>query len=79
MTKMSDDDAVSDELVGDDGLHEEREQDVDQDLGEGYEIELFGVLEELVVVVAGDGLHDDAAESGDGEQDEFDEAERGEL
>ena len=34
---------------------------------------------ELIVVVAGDGLHDDAAEAGDGEQDEFDKAEGEEL
>ena len=70
----ADDDAVADELVGDDGLHEEREQGKDEDLREGDEVELLDVLEELVVVVAGDGLHDDAAEAGDCEQDEFDEA-----
>ncbi len=27
------------------------------------------------MVVAGDGLHDDAAEAGDGEEDQFDKAE----
>ena len=51
----------------------------DEDLREGDEVELLEVLEELVVVVAGDGLHEDAAEHGDGEQDEFDDDEGGEL
>ncbi len=75
----TDDDAVADELVGDDGLYEEREENEDEDLREGDDVELFEVLEELVVVVAGDGLHEDAAEGRDGEKDELDEAEGEEL
>ncbi len=58
----ADDDAVADELVGDHGLDEEGEENEDEDLREGNDVELFEVLEELVVVVAGDGLHEDAAE-----------------
>ena len=53
---------MADEFVGDDGLHEQRQQGEDQHLREGDDVELLGVLQELVVVVAGDGLHEDAAE-----------------
>ena len=66
---------MADELVGDHGLNEEREQGEREHLRERDHIEFLGVLRELIVVIAGDGLHDDAAQAGDGEQDEFDEAE----
>ena len=75
----ADHDAVAHELVRHDGLHEQCEQDEDEDLREGDEIELLEVLQQLVVVVAGDGLHDDADQHGDREQDELDDHDRREL
>ena len=69
----ADDDTVADELVGDDGLQKKREQGEDEHLGEGDHIELFGVLHELIVVIAGDGLHENATETGNRKQDELDE------
>ena len=70
-----DDDTVADELIGYHGLEEKREQGEGEHLGEGDHIELLGVLQKLVVVVAGDGLHEDATESGDGKQNELDKTE----
>ena len=48
-------------------------------LREGDEVQLLQILEQLVVVVSGDRLHDDAAEHDDGEQDEFDQDQGEEL
>jgi hypothetical protein len=73
------DDAVADELVRDDSLYEERHEAEDEYLGQDHQVEFLCILKELVVVVASNGLHDDATESGDGEHDDFDEAESGEL
>ena len=75
----ADHDAVAHKLVRDDGLDEEREKDEGEDLREGHDVELLEVLEEFVMVVAGDGLHDNADEHGDGEQDELDEDNGGEA
>jgi len=75
----SDHDAVADELVGDDGLHEEGHQRVDEDLGEGDEVELLEVLEELEVEVSLDGLGEDAADHDDRKQDELDDGKRAEF
>ncbi len=47
--------------------------------GKGDEVKLLEVLEQLVVVVSGDRLADDAAEQDDGQQEEFDEREGAEL
>src|SRR5580658_887892 len=50
--KDADDDAVTYELVGDDGLHEEGEQSKDHDLREDNQIKLFSVLNQLEMIVA---------------------------
>src|SRR6266566_5466996 len=75
----ADNDAVADELIGDYSLDKEREQDEGEDLRKGNEVELFDILEQLVVMVASDSLHEDAAEAGNCQQDELDETQSEEL
>ena len=75
----ADNNGVADEFIGDEGLDEERQEGVDHHLGEGDEEELLDVLEEVVVVEAGDGLHEDAADHAGGENHEGDEGEGGEF
>ena len=67
------DDSVADKFIGDYRLDKERKQDEGKDLREGNEVELFDILEQLIVMVAGDSLHEDAAEAGNRKQDKLDE------
>ena len=48
-------------------------------LRESDEVQLLQILEELVVVIARDGLHDDADQHGDGQQDDFHQRDGGEF
>ena len=57
----ADHNAVAHKLVRDHGLDEEGEKRESEHLREGHEVEFFEILQQLVMVVAGDGLHDDAA------------------
>ena len=75
----ADQDAVAHKLVRDDGLDEKCEKSEGEDLREGHDVEFLEVLQELVMVVAGDGLHDNADEHGEGEQDELDDDDGGEA
>src|SRR5258708_7755209 len=75
----SDDVAVTQELVRDHGLHEHGEQRKCQHLRQSNQEELFEVLKHFVVVVAVDGLHQHADQHGDGEQNDFDDGDGGEL
>ncbi len=75
----ADQDAVADKLVRHDGLDEEGKENEDEDLREGHNIELLEVLQEFVVVIAGDGLHHDADEHGESEENEFDDDDGGEA
>ena len=75
----TDDDSVADEFVADDGLNEESEEGEDEHLGIGDDEKFLEVLGDFEVVVAGEGLHEDAANHGDGEEDEFGDGEREEL
>ncbi len=67
----TDDDSVADEFVADYGLDEEGQKHEGQNLGIDDEEEFLEVLAEFVVVVAEDGLHEDAAGHGDEEEDDF--------
>ena len=51
--KESDQDAVADEFVRNDGLNEQGQKRISQNLREGYDIQLFEILRQLVVVVTG--------------------------
>src|SRR5205085_12006018 len=66
-------------FVRDDGLDKEREKSVGEDLREGHDIELLEILQELVMVVACDCLHDNADQHGDGEEDQLDHGDGGEA
>ena len=71
--KDANNDAVADKFIGDYGLDKEREQDKGEDLRKGNEVEFFDILEQLAMMVAGDSLHEDATEAGNGKQDKLDE------
>ena len=75
----ADHDGVAHKLVRDHGLDEESEEDEAEDLREGNKVEFLEVLEEFVMVVTGDGLHDNADEHGDGEKNELDDDDGGET
>ena len=75
----TDQDGVAHELVRDHGLDEECEKGEGEDLREGHDVEFLEVLQELVVVVTGDGLHHDADQHGEGEEDELDDDDGGEA
>jgi hypothetical protein len=77
--EAADDDGVPDELVLEDGLEEKRQKCEGEDLGEYDDVELFDVFEKLVVEVAGERLAEDAAYHHDGEKDELNDGESGEL
>src|SRR3982074_1130016 len=77
--KNADDDSVPDKFVGDYRLDKEREQDEGKDLGEGNEVKLFDILEQLVVMIASDSLHEDAAKAGNRKQNDLDETQSEEL
>src|SRR5579864_2737518 len=66
-------------LVRDYSLHKECEKNKGQDLREGHQIEFLEILEQLVVVIAGDGLHENAHEHGEREENEFDDDDGGEA
>src|ERR1700685_272659 len=70
---------MADALVRDHGLNEEGKQSEGKDLREGADVQLLEVLEELVMVVTGDGLHEDAYQHRGGEQDQFDDDNSGEA
>ena len=55
------DDAMPDKLVGHQRLDEHRQQSHCQHLRERDDVKFLGVLQQLVVVIAGDSLHQDAA------------------
>ena len=75
----ADHDAVTHKLIRDDGLDEEREKYECEDLREGNDVELLQILKELVMVIARDGLHQNADEHGDGEEDDLDDDNGGEA
>ena len=75
----SDEDRISQKFVRDHGLNEEREKNEGENLREGDDVEFLEVLQEFVVVVAGHRLHDDADESGEGEEDDLDDDDGGEA
>ena len=57
----ADNNAMADEFVGHNGLHKHSQQSKDQNLREGDDVELFEILQQVVVVVTGCSLHDDPA------------------
>ena len=67
----ADHDAVAHKLVRDHGLDEQCQKDEGEDLRESHDVEFLEILQELVMVVSGDGLHEDADQHGNGEQDAF--------
>ncbi len=72
-------DAVADKFIGDYSLDKQREQDEGKNLRKGNEVELFDILEQLIVMVAGNSLHEDAAEASDRKQDELNETQSEQL
>src|SRR5208283_1467005 len=75
----ADHDAVPHKLVRDHGLHKHRQQDKSQNLREGHKIKLFEILQQLVMVVTRDGLHQNADQHGHGEQYQFHDYDGGEA
>jgi len=53
-------------------LDEEGEKCEAQDLWEGHDVKFLEVLQEFVMIVAGNGLHEYADEHGHGEKGGFD-------
>ena len=72
----ADHNAVPYKFVGDHGLDEESEKDKGQDLWQGHYIEFLEILPQLVVVITGDGLHENAHDHGEPEQYQFDDDDR---
>ena len=60
----ADDDAMADEFVRDHGLHEHREHDEAENQRQGDEVQFLDVLPHFVVVVAGQGLHQNTDQNG---------------
>src|SRR6202044_740285 len=75
----ADHNAVAYKLVRDYGLDEESEKNKDQDLREGHHVEFLEILEQLVVVIAGDGLHKNAHEHREREEYEIDDDDSGQT
>ncbi len=75
----TDHNAVTDKFVRDHGLDEKRQHGESHDLREGDKVQLLEVLKEFVMIVAGDGLHHDADQHGNGKQNEFNESNGREL
>ena len=59
---------VTHKLVRYHGVDEERDKDEGEDLREGHDVELFEILEELIMVITCNGLHQNANEHRYGEQ-----------
>ena len=62
-------DSMPDELVGNNGLHEEGEQSENQHIRESDDVEFLDVLQQLDVVITGDSLRQNSAEKCDREQE----------
>ena len=75
----SDHNSVADEFVRDHGLDKQREKSEGQNLREGDDVELLEILQDFVVVISSNGLHDDADQHGNGQQDDFHQRDGGEL
>src|SRR5579862_4892089 len=75
----ADHNSVADKFVAHDGLNEKRQEHEGEDLRIGDDEEFLEVLADFVVVVAEDGLHENAAGHSDDEKNDFGDGEREEF